>query len=177
MTDPKDPKASKPRFLRSGSPLVFGGKARLMSPRKVEPNRAKPREISGDEVYGYRNNPKRQVAQHEPDPPGVVDAIREARSLLDEPECLDGADWKRYIGKPTEQSETAEQMARQRELVLLSQEERIIKAQQKAKERRRNVSGEVWLLRQMQAKGRPPDLIEKRVQVLERMVYLGSKAA
>ena len=49
-TDPQDqptkPEPEKPLFLMQGSPLVAGGKARLMSNRKVKPNRAKAREVS-----------------------------------------------------------------------------------------------------------------------------------
>jgi len=56
MTDePDEPKlhTDKPLYLMQGSPLVAGGKARLMSNRKVPPNRAKPREVSGPEMIGY----------------------------------------------------------------------------------------------------------------------------
>jgi hypothetical protein len=43
----------KPRFLLRSSPLVAGGKARLMSNKKVEPKPATPREVSRIEAQGY----------------------------------------------------------------------------------------------------------------------------
>lgn len=97
-------------------------------------------------------------------------------AMRDEPECLDEADWNRYIGKPAAQSENAEKLARERDLRLLSQEERIVKAQREAAAKRRDVSREVWMLRRMQQKQRTPEVIEKRVQALERVVYLGRAA-
>lgn len=47
------PEPDTPRFLLRSSPLVAGGKARLLSNKRVKPSRAKPREVSGDEVHGY----------------------------------------------------------------------------------------------------------------------------
>jgi hypothetical protein len=47
----------KPRFLLRSSPLVAGGKARLMSNKKVEPKPATPREVSRIEAQGYTTEP------------------------------------------------------------------------------------------------------------------------
>lgn len=57
---PKTP-ADKPLYLMQGSPLVAGGKARMMSNRKVKPNRAKPREVTGPESIGYTTEPRKAV--------------------------------------------------------------------------------------------------------------------
>jgi hypothetical protein len=94
-----------------------------------------------------------------------------------EPECLDENDWDRHIGKPAAQAKTANELRIERDLKLLSQEERIVKAQQEAKAKRRDVSSEVRLLRDMLAKRRSPQKVEKRVQRLEQIAYLGREAA
>jgi hypothetical protein len=52
-----------------------------------------------------------------------------------------------------------------------------VKAQQEAKAKRRDVSSEVRLLRDMLAKRRSPQKVEKRVQRLEQIAYLGREAA
>jgi hypothetical protein len=97
-----------------------------------------------------------------------------------EPECLDEADHDRYIAPRASQDAAkrllAEQEARDKDRRLLSQEERITRAMREAREKRRDVSREVAFLRNMQAKRRAPDAIEKRVQTLERIVYLGRAA-
>jgi hypothetical protein len=96
--------------------------------------------------------------------------------MPNEPEALDQDDWDRHIGHEVDQRARAREIERERSARLLSQEERIVKAQAEAASKRRDVSREVWVLRQMQAKRRPPEKIEKRVQHLELMAYLGRAA-
>ena len=97
-------------------------------------------------------------------------------AMREEPECLDERDWDRHVGKPARQAKTALEIAHERETRLLSQEERIREAMAHAKQHRRDVSREKWMLDRMLQKQRKPDVIEKRVQVLERMAYLGRAA-
>lgn len=98
-------------------------------------------------------------------------------AMREEPECLDEDDWNRHVGKPAVARKTAQEMSREKDLKLLSQEERIVKAQAKAAEQRRDVSREMFLLRSMLAKRRSPEKVERKVQELEQVVYLGRKAA
>lgn len=93
-----------------------------------------------------------------------------------EPECLDEDDWDRHVGKEVDQRAKARVLERERTARLLSQEERIVKAQAEAAAKRRDVRREVWMLRRMQQKNRSAEVIEKRVQHLERVVYLGRAA-
>jgi hypothetical protein len=131
-----------------------------MSGKKVKPNRAKPREVSGPETHGYTAEP--------------------SKALSREPECLSEEDWKRHVEKRAEtsakQRRTLEDIARDRAKKQLSQEERIRKAYAEAQAKRRDVTREMWTLKQMLAKGRKPELVEKQVQNLERIVYLGRAA-
>lgn len=150
------PQQAKPIFLLASSPLVAGGKARLRSGNKVAPKRAKPREVSEIEAHGY------------------TDQLHKRLEL--EPEPLDADQYKAHVRKRADQAEIAERMQRDRDAKLLSQEERIVKAMNEAKAKRRDVTREMAVLRMMQAKQRPPDKIEKRVQVLEQVVYLGRAA-
>lgn len=99
-----------------------------------------------------------------------------ALAMRQEPECLDKDDWDRHIGPNVDQRAKARQIERERTVRLLSQEERIKRAVDEANAKRRDVSREVWLLNKMLAKGRKPEMIEKRVQVLERVAYLGRAA-
>jgi hypothetical protein len=161
MPEPENrPRPAKPRFLLRSSPLTAGGKARLMSAKKVEPNRAKPREVSRLEASGY------------------TEQIHKA--LHEEPECLDEWDWHRHVGHDTDmtldQRRAAEEIARSRARELLSQEERINEAVEEAQARHRNVTGELWVLRQMIARQAHPEKVEKQVQALERRVYLNRAA-
>lgn len=94
----------------------------------------------------------------------------------DEPQSLTRRQWLNHVKKRATQAEIAERMQRERDAKLLSQEERIVKAMRDAAAQRRDVSRELAVLRDMQRKQRPPDKIEKRVQVLECVVYLGRAA-
>lgn len=100
--------------------------------------------------------------------------------IKDEPEGLDGADWKRYIRPRADQSEAerlaAEQRAREQSARLLSQEQRMVRVQAEAATKRRDVRREMWVLRNMQRQNRPAEVIEKRLQTVERIVYLGRAA-
>jgi hypothetical protein len=99
-----------------------------------------------------------------------------ALGMAHEPECLDADDWDRHIGREVDQRAKARELERERSARLLSQEERVVKAQQEAASKQRDVRREVWLLRDMLAKGRAPEKIEKPLQGLERIVYLGRAA-
>jgi hypothetical protein len=109
---------------------------------------------------------------------GYVDHI--AQAMRDEPEALSVNDWKRHVERRSEltdkQRRTVEEIARDRTKRLLSQEERIVKAHREAQAKRRDVSREMWMLRNMQAGKCKPDALEKKVQELERIVYLGRAA-
>lgn len=94
----------------------------------------------------------------------------------EEPQYLTRRQWRNHVKKRADQAEIAERMQRERDAKLLSQEERIVKLQQEAAVKRRDIKREMWALRQMQAKQRPPEKIEKVVQKLECVVYLGRAA-
>lgn len=95
----------------------------------------------------------------------------------DEPQCLSRLQYEKHIKPPAHPiAMTAAEVQGQREKQWLSQEERIQKAMDHAKEKRRDVSREKWILDRMLAKRRKPHMIEKRVRVLEQMAYLGRTA-
>jgi hypothetical protein len=128
---------------------------------------------------GYLNRPPRPVSAI-PDRPETVARIAEAARMCDEPEALEHAEWKRHIKSRATQTaaqrRTLEEIARDRDRRLLSQEERIVKAQTQAQTARRDVKREMWVLEQMRAQGKSPEKIEKRLQNLEQIVYLGRAA-
>lgn len=95
-----------------------------------------------------------------------------------EPECLDEQQWRDHVGEPAKAVERQRRAAVAVDVSerLLSQEERIVKALGEAERIGRDVSREAWLLRRMQLKGRPRE-VERRLQVVERIVYLGRRAA
>jgi hypothetical protein len=99
-----------------------------------------------------------------------------ALAMPHEPECLDEDDWNRHIGREVDPRAKARLLERERTAQLLSQEERIVKAQAEAAFKRRDVTRELYILRDMQRKQRPPAKIEVRVQRLEQVVYLGRAA-
>jgi hypothetical protein len=122
----------KPRFLLRSSPLVAGGKARLMSNKKVEPKPATPREVSRIEAQGYTTEPHKGL-QGEPEcvGPAIVDAYGElARSF----------DALRHAADV----EAAQQSRR-----LLDAEQRVTAAQARAKQRHMDMSGEFHAIGQM----------------------------
>lgn len=110
------------------------------------------------------------------DPESIGYTELAARAMFSEPEPLDEAEWRAHVRKRADQAEIAERMQREKDAKLLSQEERIVKAQKEAAVKRRDVSRELWMLRRMQQKKMGPAVIEKRVQHLERVVYLGRAA-
>lgn len=146
-------------------------------PYQPKPRYLAPRASAGWDGHGYRHLPSRSPRAFEQESPETLAAIRDATSIRDEPECLDRDDWDRHIGREVDQRARARDMERERNARLLSQEERIVKAQAEAAAKRRDVTRELWVLRQMQAKQRPPEKIEKRVQHLELVVYMGRRAA
>ena len=80
MQEPEQhpPSEQKPRYLIKSSPLVAGGKARLLSAKKVDPKPAKPREVSALEAHGYTDQAH--------------------KGLKGEPECV-GATIHRVVAK------------------------------------------------------------------------------
>jgi hypothetical protein len=165
MTDQPDdgkprPQQDKPRLLLRSSPLVAGGKARLRSPGKVTPGRAQPREITGDEVHGYTEQPH--------------------KALLDAGEALTEAEWRTHVKRRAdddeEQRQTMIARSRDRDKRLLSQEERLRKAQAEAAANRRDVTRETWLVRRMLERGRSTQA-ERILQRVELYAYRGRRAA
>jgi hypothetical protein len=67
--------SDKPLFLLRNSPLTEGGHARVMSPKRRRPGRAKARGISGPEVIGYTEEPRKALTDAGECPsPAWVDA-------------------------------------------------------------------------------------------------------
>lgn len=131
-TPQNPPTSAKPRFLLKGSPLVAGGKARLMSNRKVEPNRAKPRDVSKVEAQGYTEQPH--------------------KALPDEPECvgpaiLDGYAESARFYESLQHLRDVE--AAQQSRKLLTAEQRLLDAQARAKRTQTDFSHEFHICRNM----------------------------
>jgi hypothetical protein len=148
--------SDEPRFLAAGSPLVEGGKARLMSGRKVKPRPAsRPPEMPADslEALGYTRAP--------------------TRALLDAGEALSPSDYRRHVESRRQQSAQDRQAAfdAQRDLDrrLLSREDRIRKVERDARMRGIDVSGELWLLRRRMVRASDGS-VEQRIQRLEQRV-------
>jgi hypothetical protein len=135
--------------------MVSADEPQQPKPYQPQPRFLAPKARSGD-GHGYVNIP--------------------GLAMAGEPECLDEDDWDRHIGREVDQRAKARHIERERTARLLSQEERIAKAMAEAAAKRRDVSREMQVLRHMQAKHKAPEKIEKRVQILERVVYLGRAA-
>lgn len=124
------------RFLGASSPLVEGGKARLMSPRKVKPRPARP-----------AHNPE---AMSENEATGYV--VSAARALPLEPEPVDRETQKRITqdaGMTTRQWQTVEQAHRDHDRALLSREDQIVRLQRAARLRSIDATRELWALQNM----------------------------
>lgn len=79
MTEQNPPSSEKPRYLLKSSPLVAGGKARLMSADKVVPKPATPRDVSGIEAQGYTDQAhKRLHGEPECIGPAILDSYAES---------------------------------------------------------------------------------------------------
>lgn len=152
MTE-KDPWPA-PRYLMRGSPLA-GGKARLMSNRKVDPKPAKTPDVSEREVLGYTE--------------------RTHRAILDAGECLDEQQWSEHVDerakRDEEQRRKFEAAAIEQARRLLSFEERLVSAHDEARRRCVDVASEVRLVRHMQACGKGVRHLEARLFVIERKVW------
>lgn len=145
----------KPRYLLRSSPLVAGGKARLMSNKKVKPSRAKARDVTGDEVHGY------------------TDQMHKA---LEDLEALTEDDYQRHIAAG---AAFRDRTLKQQQLVQIQQarscltlEQRLVEVQRVAKMRHINVKGEVEAVKGMldraKAGGRKePSAAEWKVEKLE----------
>lgn len=158
----KKPEPDKPIYLARSSPLVAGGKARLLSARKVTPKEAELRELdeANPETHGYTE--------------------QAFKGLRDAGEALSSWDWHLHVRKRADldEQERQEQIERDRdrEKRLLSQEERLAAAQAEAVANRRDVSHEVWVLRRMLERGRAVQA-ERRLQRIELYAYRGKRAA
>lgn len=74
-------------------------------------------------------------------------------------------------GMTTEQWRVVEARNHDLERALLSQEDRIKAAQRKAQRAGIDISRELWMVRNMQAKGKDPRAVNARVEVLERKAF------
>lgn len=145
---------SKRRFLLRASPLTEGGKARLMSAKKVKPKSAKPREVSKLEAHGYTDEPH--------------------KGLKGEPECVGPAIVDAY-GESARYFDTlrhAREVAEARELrKLLTAEQRLVNVQERARKQHRNLTGETHVCQKMleraKAGGRKEPLAA--IERIERM--------
>lgn len=144
----KKPQPDKPLFLMQGSPLVAGGKARLMSNRKVKPSRAKPREVTGPEEKGYTTEFHKGLRGELEIPSGAwVDAQAELAAKYDRMRLIRQAEDAREI---------------RRELTI---EHRMMDAQRRAKLQRVDVTREFYVMRKMIARGNEQPAIDR----LERL--------
>lgn len=142
----------KPLYLMQGSPLVAGGKARLMSARKVTPSRAKPRDVTGPEENGYTNEPRRALkGEHECPSTAWVDAQSELAAKYDRMRLEREAEDAREIRKT------------------LSVEDRMADVQRRAKLRHIDVSREFFVMRKMLARGNERPAV-KRLESLEALM-------
>lgn len=146
----------RPVFLGASSPLAASGKARVVSPKKRRPGRAKLPEpaLTDEQAAGY-----------------VESAVM---GLPNEPEPVIGADLKRITqqaGTTFVHWQTLEATNAELEAQLRSVDDRVQAARRKAQAVDIDVSREVFKVRSAQADGRPADVIERFVQLLERKAY------
>lgn len=131
-----------------------------------------PRAGRGDGL-GYIDRPLRELQPG--DPPERVEAIRSASAMIDEPECLDADDWALHIDKRAkfaeEQRQKFEEASRERERRLMGFEQRLVAAQTEARRRCIDVTREVRLLQDMQARQKSVRHLEQRLGVVERKVW------
>ena len=135
--------------------------------------------------HGYHTQPIREcpiVA----DDPEVVDRIREAVSLDDEPEAPSGAivDAYRDLARTYDIARhSAEVEARQQVRKLLTSEDRLREVQRQAKLRHIDVSGEVHTVKRMLERARkggrqdPPAAVERIERIEARLDYRPDLAA
>lgn len=144
-----------PRFLLRTSPLVAGGKARLMSNKKVKPKPAEPREVSGDEVHGYTD--------------------QQYKALREEPEALSQTDYERHVlgRKQTaaEQQAAIEAARLAQAQRLLTAEQRLQRVRQEARSRCMDISSEARMVESMLRWGKEARHVEQRLGAVERRVY------
>lgn len=147
--DQQKPQTRKPLFLLQGSPLVSGGKARLMSNRKVGSQPAKPREVSGVEAIGYTTEPH--------------------KALREEPECIGPAIVDAYaeLGKTFDELRRIAQIEEARVLrQALSLENRMLDARRRAKLQHIDLSHEMHIMDKMLGRGKDAAVVE-RLEILE----------
>jgi hypothetical protein len=146
------PQPDKPLYLMQGSPLVAGGKARLMSNRKVKPKRAEPREVTGPEEKGYTEEVRRAL-RDEPETPSRawVDAQGELAAMYDRLRL---------------QKEVGEARATRQ---ALSIEHRMADAHRRAKLKRIDLTGEFHVMRKMLERGNQATATERMERVEARL--------
>ena len=98
-------------------------------------------------------------------------------AMRQEPECLDEDDWEKHVGKEARIRLAALQATEERELLALSLEERFEKCIARGAVRRLDISREVFVLRQMFARGEKVDKLNRKVQDLEAVVHFGRRVA
>ena len=155
------PKPDKPLYLMQGSPLVAGGKARLMSNRKIKPKRAEPRDVTGPEEKGYTTEPHRALrGEHEVPSNAWVDAQSELAAMYDrlrlEQQVRDARDIRQQ----------------------LTVEHRMADAHRRAKLKHIDLTGEFYILRKMLARGNEQAAIDRLERAEARLdgVPLGEAA-
>lgn len=160
MSKEQDP-WPQPRYMMRGSPLVGGGKARLMSAKKVTPKPATPREVSEREEHGYTELPHL-----------ALDPLAES---------LDEEDWKTHVDERSKRDEVQRQKfeaaSREQARRLMNFEERLVSAHVEARMRCIDVASEVRLVRHMQEKGKHVRHLESRLFTIERKVWRGLEDA
>ena len=142
----------KPLYMMQGSPLVAGGKARLMSNRKVPPSKAKPREVTGPEEKGYTYEVHRGLrGEGEVPSRAWVDAQGELAAMYDrlrlEKQVVDAREVRKT----------------------LSVEHRILDAYRRGKVKRIDLSGEFHVMRMMVARGKEADVVGRLERVEARL--------
>jgi hypothetical protein len=123
-----------------------------MAPRRPAARFLAPGATAGD-GHGYRTQPVRVIDPGAPaDPPAVVDRVRDAASLRDEPECVGpaildpGGDDAAYLDRLRRAAELQAARLARRELTA---EDRLRELHRRAKRARVDVRRELFVMRAM----------------------------
>lgn len=144
-----------------------------MTPKQPARRFLAPQARAGNGL-GYLGRPERDLPIVA-DEKHVVDRIKGATSLSDEPEALSKTEWTAHIDKRAkllaEQQQKFESKTRDQARRLMDFETRLTTAQQEARNRCIDVSSEVRLLRHMQQSGKEVRHLERRLGSVERKVW------
>lgn len=153
-----------PRYLGVGSPIAAPGRARLLSPRRIKPGRARAgHELQDDQATGYTRtrsraltDPDRRRSNSDPGDPdaSAVDAAAQ-RKITDRAHM------------ETEQWQALEQATRDRDRALLSHEQRLVVLRRRAQAQHVNLASEIRVLERLLAQRSSPETIEKRLAAAE----------